>query len=138
MGPSDSYSNCMICLLTGRAAINQATNAARTFGDSRKLGEDKVAQLCIIIEELVTNLFDHGGVTSTDQVELMLVGEPHGIRLILVDPGRPFDPRSATPSGPNEERGGNAGLEIVRTWAEIVGYYVTSEGNKLEIMLPLR
>lgn len=137
MGPRDSYSNCMVCLLTGNDAIRQATNAAHAFGKAQRLTEDHLARLCIVIEELVTNLFDHGGVTGADQVELMLLGEPPGIRVILVDPGKPFDPRSAPPSQGNRDRGGGVGIDIIRAWAQIVGYDATTEGNRLEFLLPL-
>ena len=138
MEPRDSYSKCVICLLTGKGAVNQAIRAARDFGEAVKLDEDELARFCIVIEELVANLFEHGGVTSIDQIELMLVGEHHGIRVVLVDPGRPFDPRFAPAGEANPDRGGGVGLDIVRAWAEIIGYEVTSEGNKLEILLPLR
>lgn len=138
MDSRDSYSNCMVCLLTGGDAISQATNAARAFGKTQGLAEEHVARLCILIEELVANLFEHGGVTGADQVELMLLGEPLGIRVILVDPGMPFDLRLAPPGQGNSDRGGGVGIDIVRAWAQIVGYDVTAEGNRLEFLLPLR
>ena len=138
MDPRDSYSKCVICLLTGSSAVRQATRAARSFGEAAKLDEDELARFCIIIEELVANLFEHGGVTSTDQIELMLIDEAQGIRVVLVDPGKPYDPRSAPSGKPNADRGGGVGLDIVRSWAQIIGYEVTSDGNKLEIILPIR
>lgn len=137
MDPRDSYSNCMVCLLTGDGAVRQAVSATRTFGEAQKLAEEQIARLCIVIEELVINLFDHGGVTRADQIELMLMAEPQGIRVVLADPGAPFDPRSAEPGQGNSDRGGGVGIDVVRAWAEIVGYEVTAEGNRLEFLLPL-
>jgi hypothetical protein len=36
------------------------------------------------------------------------------------------------------ERGGGIGIDIVRSWAQFVAYDVTAEGNRLELLLPLR
>jgi anti-sigma regulatory factor (Ser/Thr protein kinase) len=128
----------MVCLLTGRSAVRQATDAARSFGQRQGLSDDNIARLTVVIEELVANLFEHGGVDCDDQVELMLAGEPEGNRVILIDPGEPFDPRSAPTDQGNSERGGGVGLDLIRSWAEIIGYEVTGDGNRLEFLLPLR
>lgn len=138
MNRRDSYSNRMACTLRGSDAIAGATDAARAFGEAQGLSDRELARLCIVIEELVANLYDHGGLTGSDEVDLSFFGEPRCIRITLVDPGSPFDPRSEPPGGEIPQRGGGAGIEIVRAWAQITGYAVTAEGNRLEFLLPLR
>ena len=86
---------------------------------------------------MVTNLYDHGGLTEIDEVELSLRSERDGIRIVIADPGKPFDPRSAPTKRQRPERGGGVGIDIVRSWAQIVDYDVTPEGNRLELLLPL-
>lgn len=121
----------------GKDAVIQASEAAREFGQAQWLGEDELARLCIVVEELVANLYDHGGVAEADEVELSLSSEPDGIGVILVDPGVPFDPWEAPQPIVMPERGGGAGIGIVRAWAQLVDYRVTEQGNRLELLLPL-
>ena len=122
--------------LRGPQAIAEAGQAARAFGDAQRLGPDDVARLSIVVEELVANLFDHGGLVEDDLVELHLESEEGGTRIVLFDRGKPFDPRSARPARKRSERGGGAGIEIVRAWAEIIRYSADSQGNRLTLLLP--
>jgi serine/threonine-protein kinase RsbW len=123
--------------LRGREAVRRAADAAREFGEARRLTKDELARTCIVIEELVANLYDHGGLTDEDHVELSLASEPGGIRVTIVDPGESFDPWAAA-ARERQERGGGAGIDLVRTWAQFVRYDVTPEGNLLELLLPLQ
>jgi anti-sigma regulatory factor (Ser/Thr protein kinase) len=137
MSPRESNSDRMTCQLHGSKAVSQAADAARVFGEAQWLTEDELARLCIIIEELITNLYDHGGLREIDTVELSLHSERDDIRIIIADSGKPFDPRSAPTKRQRPERGGGVGIDIVRSWAQIVAYDVTPEGNRLELLLPL-
>jgi anti-sigma regulatory factor (Ser/Thr protein kinase) len=137
MGARDSDLDRLTRRVRGRDAVTLASDAARTFGSAQWLGEDELARLCIVIEELVANLYDHGGLGEDDEVELTLSSEPDGIGVTLVDPGAPFDPWEAPRPVETPERGGGAGIGIVRAWAELVDYRVTEQGNRLELLLPL-
>jgi serine/threonine-protein kinase RsbW len=138
MSPRESNSDRITCRLGGSTAVSQATDAARVFGEAQWLTEDELARLCIIVEELIANLYDHGGLTEVDTVELSLGSERDGIRIIIADSGKPFDPQSAPTKRQRPERGGGVGIDIVRSWAQFVSYDVTAEGNRLELLLPLR
>lgn len=137
MSPRESNPANLTRRLQGDEAIVEAIEAARLFGQSCNLADEELARLCIIVEELIANLYDHGGLTARDEVELTLVAEQAGIRVTIVDSGMPFDPRTA-PASAQPERGGGAGLALVRAWAEIMGYEVTPAGNRLELLVPLR
>jgi anti-sigma regulatory factor (Ser/Thr protein kinase) len=136
MSQRESNSNAASRQLQGGNAVHQAVVLARSFGEAQRLRDDNIARLCIVIEELVTNLYEHGELTDDDNVDLSLAREPDGIRIIITDPGKPFDPRSATPKLDRPERGGGAGLDIIRSWARAIDYAVTSDGNRLELVLP--
>lgn len=138
MAPRESYSDRMTCLLQGSEVVGEACDAARAFGEALGLTKDERARICIVIEELVANLYDHGGLTDVDLVELTLAREPGGIRITIADSGKPFDPRLAPPTPSRPERGGGAGIEIIRAWAQLLNYEVTAKGNRLELLLPLR
>ncbi len=137
MGTRESDPGGMTRMLHGREAVSQASEAARQFAGDQWLTEDESARLSIIVEELIANLYDHGGLTEEDRVELRFVSEPGGVRIVIVDPGAPFDPRSAPGESKRPERGGGAGIEIVRAWAEFVDYSIIPEGNRLELLLPV-
>jgi len=135
MSPRESYSNRITRLLGGHDAVSQATQEARDFAEAQQLASDESARVCVVIEELIANLYDHGGLTEADMVELSLGNEAGGIRIIIADQGKPFDPWSARPNEARPERGGGVGIEIVRAWAQFVDYAVTAEGNRLELLL---
>lgn len=137
MGLRDSENDRISCRLKGAGAVSQASIAARVFGEAQWLSEDETARLCIVIEELLANLYDHGGVTGEDEVRLELESEPDGLRIVIVDPGKPFDPRQPLIRSDSPERGGGAGIDIVRAWAQLVSYEATPEGNRLELVLPI-
>jgi serine/threonine-protein kinase RsbW len=137
MSPRESYSDGTTWRLQGSDMVRQALAAAREFGDAQELTQDQSARLCIVVEELVTNLRDHGGLADEAIVELAVAREPAGIRIGLVDPGTPFDPRKAQRNRELPDRGGGVGIEIIRAWAKFIDYQVTSEGNRLELLLGL-
>lgn len=137
MSPRESNPDQSSVRLRGDDAVVQAAEAARAFGQSQWLADDELARLCIVIEELVANLYDHGGLTAQDEVELTLACEPDGIRVAIVDPGTSFDPWSTPRRVEREERGGGAGIDIVRAWAQYVSYSPSPRSNRLEFLLPV-
>ena len=137
MNTRESGEDRTTCRISGAKAVTQASDAARAFGEAQWLGEDEVARLCIIIEELVANLYDHGGVSRDEEIILSLASEPKGLTITILDPGRPFDPRQPRRKTDSSDRGGGAGIDIIRSWALISSYEVTDEGNRLELFLPL-
>jgi anti-sigma regulatory factor (Ser/Thr protein kinase) len=99
-------------------------------------GRDAV-RLAIIVEELVTNLYDHGGVLSDAIVELMLAREGDAVAIAIIDPGTTFDPRTVEAPEVPPERGGGAGLGLVNAWAEIIDYRSTEGRNRLDLRMLL-
>ena len=138
MSPRESYSDRMTCQLRGSKAVSRASAAARVFGEAQSLTMDGLARLCIVIEELVANLYEHGGVAHGDEVRLSLSKDAGGIRIILVDPGQPFDPRTASSHKPHPPRGGGAGIRIIRAWTRLVEYSVQPGSNRLELLMPIQ
>lgn len=137
MSSSESDLDRMTRQLAGPEPVRQASDAARAFGNAQWLTAGELARLCIVIEELIANLYDHGGVAEEDEVELSLISESEGIRVVIIDPGVPFDPWEMPQKADTPERGGGAGIGIVRAWAELIEYGVTDRGNRLELLLPL-
>ena len=138
MSPRESNPDRLSRRVQGDQAIGLAADAARAFGSAQWLDDDELARLCIIVEELVANLYEHGGLTPNDQVELSFSCERDGIEVAIVDPGRPFDPWNTPRTGERKDRGGGAGIDIVTAWAQLVRYDVTDAGNRLVFLLPVK
>ena len=81
--------------ISGATPVTNAIEVAREFALANGVVEHDLSRLCVIVEELMANLYEHGGVGPEDIVELSLARESDGVRIIVIDPGPPFDPRMA-------------------------------------------
>ncbi|MFD1611780.1 ATP-binding protein [Sphingomonas tabacisoli] len=94
-------------------------------------------RLAIVVEELLANLFEHGGLGANGRLELSLELRPDSVHVMIYDSARAFDPADAPEHGKMPERGGGAGLAIVRRWANILSYEPGPPLNRLILALPL-
>jgi anti-sigma regulatory factor (Ser/Thr protein kinase) len=138
VNPRESKPEQLSLIVSGPYAIRQAANAARGFGEAQQLADDQLARLCIVVEELVANLYDHGGLAEQDDVQLSLAYDPGGIRIAIIDPGTPFDPWSGNDAVDDAKRRGGAGLNLIRAWTARIDYRSSEEGNRLELLLRFR
>ncbi|TZG25827.1 ATP-binding protein [Sphingomonas montanisoli] len=122
--------------LDGPDPVHQAVTMARAFGVDHSLPPESAARVAILVEELVINLFDHAGLGAGDIVEMGLAREDATVRLSLIDPGEPFDPREAATEAAIPDRGGGAGLALVQAWSEIVDYRTRDGVNRLDLRIP--
>ena len=116
--------------------MHDATFAAREFAQTGGISEDDVSRLAIVVEELVMNLYEHGGVTPDDAIGLDLSLTQFDLKLVVTDFGQPFDPGGAD-NGDLPQRGGGAGLKLVRAWASHIRYETADGRNQLVVHLPV-
>ena len=135
MNGRESNSNETTRTMRGDGVVKGGLEMSRDFGARHKLRDEDVARLCIIVEEIFVNLHDHGGLDAEHLVTLTLRREPKGVGVVVIDPAPPFDPRWVTDLEAPPERGGGAGIAIVRAWTEFIDYAATPEGNRLELFL---
>lgn len=135
MSARDSKSPSVTIRCNGAEAVVASAVAARAFGIDHALHVDQAARLAIIVEELVLNLVEHGGVDAEGLIELTMSLEDGEIEILLADTGTPFDLREATPGAVIPERGGGAGLDLVRAWAEILDYRSADGWNRLQLRI---
>lgn len=122
--------------ISGPTAIHVATDAARNFAQRAGIGTVEVSRLAIVVEELVTNLYDHGGLEVDDVFEIELSTTIADIKIMIIDRGRSFDPGMASLSSPVPARGGGAGLRLLRDWATHMEYRTSAGQNRLSVVLP--
>lgn len=131
MGSRDSKSPSVTIGCNGVDAVSRMVAGAQDFAVQCRLDSGHAARLAIMIEELVTNLVEHGGIGEHGVIELVLSQEDGVIAIALSDTGEAFDMRSAKAGETIPERGGGAGIDLVRAWADIVDYQSTNGENRL-------
>jgi anti-sigma regulatory factor (Ser/Thr protein kinase) len=119
------------------AAVARALALARAFAGQAGLCAEAADKLAIVVEEWVVNVVEHGELPAGTRIALRLEHRMGLVRLAVSDAGRPFDPRAAVFEGPNLERGGGAGLELIRAWCRIAAYARRRGRNRLVLEMPL-
>lgn len=122
--------------MAGPTALGDAVAATRRYASDHRLAPRDEARLSIIIEELITNLIEHGdGIEQSINIEFTHAGP--AVRVVLEDGGPPFDPSKPLEAVDIPRRGGGAGLRLVRAWSQTVGYESANGRNRLELSVPL-
>lgn len=121
------------------AAVGAVVQAVHRLADAHALDADTRGRLAVVVEELVANVVEHGRPDPASRIGLTLVRETDGVRVELTDAGIAFDPRTeGAESGGPSERGGNAGLALVRAWSRIASYSREEGRNHLVLQVPDR
>jgi len=118
------------------AGVVRAIRAARAFAAQCALEPTTTDRLCVVVEEWLSNVIEHGEPAPGSRLVMRIDRSAAGLRLTVTDAGQPFDPRAAPAfEGPNTRRGGGAGLEIVRAWAQIADYRWTRGRNRVVLVV---
>ena len=131
MGSRDSKSLSVTIRCNGVDAIGRMVTGTQDFAAQCALDSGHAARLAIMIEELVTNLVEHGGIGEHGVIELALTREGGVIAIALSDTGVAFDLRASESDDVIPDRGGGAGIDLVRAWADIVDYQSSDGENRL-------
>lgn len=112
--------------------------ATQQFVDQCALEPGHAARLAIVVEELVMNLVEHGGIGEDGLIELAMTHDGEVIHIVLSDTGPAFDPRGgASPDAEIPERGGGAGIDLVLAWTEVLDYETHTGRNWLRLRMSL-
>lgn len=123
--------------MADRAAVGEALAVTRRFIAETGLGRDEAERLTISVEEWIANVVEHGTPPPDSRIGLRLALRPGAVRITVTDAGAAFDPREATFEGPNLDRGGGAGLELMRAWNRIAAYGRRAGRNRLVLEMPI-
>ena len=127
--------------LRGEAAEFEHLQAfAEAFARDCGLADDERARLLVILDELFTNVVEHGyGVRVAAGSVAVTLGLRHGLlTIVFVDDGPPFDPLAQ--SGPDldapaEQRPiGGLGIAIVRAFVDRARYCRKGDRNHLHLV----
>jgi anti-sigma regulatory factor (Ser/Thr protein kinase) len=117
--------------------VARALAAARAFAEEAAVGADAADRLAIIVEEWVINVVEHGAAAPGSLIVLRLERRGGIVRLTASDAGVPFDPRAANFEGPDLDRGGGAGLALIRAWSRIASHARRGGRNRLVLEMPI-
>jgi anti-sigma regulatory factor (Ser/Thr protein kinase) len=108
-----------------------AIAVARRFGEAMRFPPDRADRVVLLVEEWVANIVEHGQPRGGSLIVLRLEKAGDGVRLAFSDAGIAFDPRTVEDEGPNLERGGGAGIALIRGWSDIEAYARRGGRNRL-------
>ena len=124
-------------------ALTGAQESLSAFLHAAGLAPRIVGRAELLLEELVTNVINHGGLAAPAEAVLHLeaLAEPGGAcRLTFEDPGQPFDAAAATPHGLparlEDAQPGGLGLVLLQRMASDLTYERLPAGrNRLTFRL---
>ncbi len=117
--------------------VTRALALSRAFAVAARLDRDGAERLALVVEEWLNNVLDYGQVSPSARIAIRLQRQDRLLRLTISDPGRAFDPRAVSFEGPNLDRGGGAGLALIKAWCRIAGYRRARGRNRLVFELVL-
>jgi anti-sigma regulatory factor (Ser/Thr protein kinase) len=105
-----------------------------------RLPTDKAYALRVCVEELLTNIFRHGG-AGTRKIKMILALLPQRIKLVVEDDGKPFVVSTSIPrrvDHPIEKaQPGGLGIQLIHSFADRLGYQRAGLGNRATIEIQL-
>lgn len=123
--------------VAGPALVGDAVAAARRYASGQGLAPRDVARLCIIVEEVLANMVEHAGYPADAPVRIGFGRKGPDLALTIEDCGKPFDPRTAIASPSIPDRGGGAGLRLIRAWSDVIDYHSDGRRNRLRLSMRL-
>lgn len=116
-------------------AVKTALAAAHDFAGRAGCDETMCVRLAIIVEELVSNVVEHGQCAAGSCIKITVSTSEKSVSLSLCDSGIEFDPRTAPAPDIPPERGGGAGVAMVLAWSREVTWERRGGRNHLRLVI---
>ncbi len=140
IGPQEAVDGELKLELAARLPeIARLVEAFEAFAERLRFPPEAVHQVTLVLDELVTNIVTYGvkpGETAPITVQLS-----HGggvLKIVLSDPGRPFDPLTVKPPDTTatlEERQiGGLGVHLARSFMDSLDYRYDGGKNHLTLI----
>jgi serine/threonine-protein kinase RsbW len=118
-------------------AISQFAEQASDFLDGKGVDARTVHHVCVVLDELLTNLISHaGGLEQCAAVRISI--EAEGVQGQIIDSAPPFDPRNGPDpdisAGIDERPIGGLGLYLVRKLTSTLDY-ISRDGQNYTTFL---
>jgi anti-sigma regulatory factor (Ser/Thr protein kinase) len=107
------------------AEIATAAEWVDEVASAIELPSEKSYALRVCAEELLTNIFRHGG-SGSSKIHLTVARFPDRIELAVEDDGKPFDVSAATPRRVDrpldKAQPGGLGIQLIHSFADRLSY----------------
>lgn len=119
----------------GLHGLSRLLDRLRQFTESHAVPVAMQRSAVLALEEIVTNVLDHGSRDRTPSVEIRADAEDGTLTIVVIDDGPAFDPLSVAPpptDQPLQDRPiGGLGLLLVRHVMDEVTYARVDDTNQL-------
>ena len=107
--------------------LRRIATAVEALGRREGWSPNLVFRANLFVEEMASNVIDHGHDGGIHEFEIMLTSEPDRLTIEITDDGRPFDPTRSSPSpspadSVEERTLGGLGLHLARTMVDEISY----------------
>jgi serine/threonine-protein kinase RsbW len=107
------------------------------LGEKWSLSNKTVVELNLILDELTSNIVEHGDSKQDSEIDIKLTKKNTVITLVITDEGPPFDPTITPPVDialPLEERKcGGLGIHLIRRFSDNCKYKRVKNRNVLTL-----
>lgn len=109
------------------------------FAVKMSFSSEETYRVVLILDELITNIVAYGvDANEARRIVVELRYRQPDLEIEISDPGRPFDPRSATPYDTDkalaDRKVGGVGLHLVRTMVDSIDYRYDAGRNVVTIV----
>lgn len=121
--------------------LNAANEYVEHFCADNDVSMGHTMKLSLIVEELVTNTLEHGGLSTGSPIELDLNKQADTVTLVYTDRGIAFNPLTdldlSDPVDGVEGSIGGWGWPLIKRYCETITYGRDNETNRLKMVLSL-
>lgn len=120
-------------------SLGQIERAVSAFGEEHGWAADLLFHVQLVLDELATNVINHGYGASGHSFQIMIESKPQAVRIELVDEARPFDPlqdapQPATDASVEERKVGGLGVYITKQLMDELEYRRENGKNRLTLV----
>jgi serine/threonine-protein kinase RsbW len=126
-----------VCELTvDHDAVVAAIDHAKAFIAEASCSAEAESRLLVLIEEAVSNIIEHGKAPAGSKIRIELAAKGADIGMAITDAGMFFDPRTHhTGAILISERGGGAGIALIKAWSKAIDYEAANGCNTLRLVI---
>jgi len=131
--------------LSTRSELSQLKNVRQkveAFLSAWAVDEEKVFQLLLIMDEVLTNIMKYGYGDREGEIRIRVTCRDQTVEMVIEDDAPPFDPLTYPPVDMEKHlREGHThglGIHVLRLYADECAYQPLSHGNRLVIRKTVR
>ena len=120
-------------------SLGQIEQEVAAFGAEHGWPQDLLFHVQLVLDELATNVINHGYGASGHSFQIMVESKPQAVRIEVVDEARPFDPledapQAITDASLEEREVGGLGVHITKQLMDEMEYRRENGKNRLTLV----